>query len=114
MRKLKFRFFVPKKNGYEIVNYGYIDGEGNPWMSSDIQFPEGTIISQWTGTYDKDGKKIYEDDIVGSIGGTKSSDIPHCVGMIVLTWAPLQIMMAEVLKKISVLGNIHQNPELLK
>ena len=83
-------------------------------------------VGQYTGLKDKDGTKIYEGDVVqisghpfqrnkqswGGInidGNYEVSWNEHAVGFSIGTWK-----FIEVYKYCEVIGNIHENPELLE
>ncbi len=93
----------------------------------------GRILMQYTGLKDKNGKEIYEGDIFKStksdaVGQVKighyddvSSSQHDIVGVYfeVIGSAPFGFKKAVLTKKnaeivIEVIGNIHENPELLK
>ena len=131
MRKIKFRAWDEKS---KVMIYGvekfydtlgvFLDGDGKEldlyedtsiWnLSSFGNFIEYEIsLNQYTGLKDKNGKEIYEDDIVyGSQGlfdggrvyfyeGQYLIENSHCQG------CPLP-------KQMEVIGNIYENPELFK
>lgn len=81
-----------------------------------IAVQENTV-GQFTGLHDKDGKEIYEDDIVEFV----DINLPDCV----IVYDNGSFMYRELGEDISteelriqftveVIGNIHDNPELLK
>ena len=107
MREILFR---AKEEPYEGWVEGYLVGTkhiGN-WVECHPINPE--TIGQFTGLTDKNGKKIYEGDILAL--RTKR---PHIVkfedGGFVLTGTAIPIRHAD---KFEVIGNIHDNPELLE
>lgn len=122
MREIKFRAWnkIVKQILYNVYP---IDQEGT------CNFGSGTIINcevmQYTGLKDKNGKEIYEGDIV-SIKSQYETDEPidtkarveffdgafildfHAMR---LTWAVLEYKNSNWL--IEIIGNIYENPELL-
>lgn len=76
-------------------------------------------LELWTGYLDKNGKKIYEGDILEN--KMTMEDLPYKV---VFKWGAFYLveidgndedLMSEFLfMELEVIGNIHENPELLK
>lgn len=125
MRPIKFRAFLKKKN--EILDVDkidlfwekvfireevYDDIDYIEYLFSDVE------LMQFTGLYDKNGKEIYEGDILKGnfhtpiqvyfsngqfkanvIGKDKQGE---------LTWH------GDLLGRTEIIGNIHENPELLE
>ncbi len=76
-------------------------------------------VGQYTGLTDKNGKKIFEGDIVKGNEEIFTEDIiftvvfdEYCRYMIVSSYG--HYLLARNHKDVEVIGNIHDNPELLK
>ena len=103
MREIKFRART-KSNGEWVYGY-YVRADGVKWGR--IYFPSGIwvevdpeTVGEYTGRKDKDNAEIYEGDIAKI--GKCNYELTMFGG-----WLPLA-------KDLRVIGNIHQNKELLK
>ena len=130
MREILFRGKTPDGNwiygtGWtEFLNL-FPDRTGNLWLWSDHQWKEiiHETLGQYTGLKDKNGKMIFEGDVVCGINGSFNG----CP----CEWGPFPIEYDESEAKFRVplwgthenndrthwfeiIGNIHDNPELLK
>jgi len=131
MREIKFRAWDVKNNkfidGYAITCDGTIfsfkEGDCEDYIRGHADIPN-TILIQYTGLKDKNGKEIYEGDILKSI--TEYNDYTglnsHLYGGNVYEvknngWkfylnpdGMYQVRSCDC----KVIGNIYENPELLK
>ncbi|MGR6794227.1 YopX family protein [Levilactobacillus brevis] len=103
----------------ECFNFdGWTDNFGNKGRLKDI------VIEQYTGLQDSDGKEIYEGDIVhgydqepdrddGYIGSSVTDVVNFKYGAFWIgdSWYKVMVMTPPI---IEVIGNAHENPELLE
>lgn len=112
-REIKFRAWQEHKN--KMLSWQELE----EWSFSDFNFKGSqTVFQQFTGLVDKNGKQIYEGDILNH--DTKS--FAHGVNVVVEWFGSgfycgygSHIPLAEIVKMdAEVIGNIWENPELLK
>ncbi|AWC29111.1 MULTISPECIES: YopX family protein [Bacillus cereus group] len=134
MREIKFdaiykptgEHFTPVNINFESkTTHGNFDGQVNDWCHFSLDGKYGdAILRQYTGLKDKNGKEIYEGDIVsrhdGGIHFQEESLAEHVVKWGNFGWLPFEIgegyqkcVYGEIYEFI-VIGNIYENPELLK
>lgn len=134
MREIKFRQFDLAKKRYQF-NIG-VTGPGS-WSGPSYCTWESYPLEQFTGLHDKNGREIYEGDIVQSespVGRAgviqfakghfgvnwdfvKNPDPEWEGGIIYGSWGTqtnLRRIDDGFLDEFVVIGNIHENPELLK
>ena len=131
MRTIKFRaknldgewvygFYVEEErqtfNGFEKKHF--IVNDGYDYVNPDT-------VGQFTGLYDKDGKEIYEGDIVKApyldpiFGDVVNNMFVNIVvgynkGSFVLEYdGNLRVYISDLYDNIEIIGNIYDNPELL-
>lgn len=79
-------------------------------------------LMQFTGLLDKEGKEIYEGDIVryNMIDGEDICEVFWDVGTVKMKfreseeWQGYSVNVEDVSKRVEVIGNIYESPELLK
>lgn len=124
MSKYKFRVWDSEVKCWMSPDLWLIDFEGNLICTDDSDgegfiYGDELVIQQFTGLKDKNGKDIYEGDIVKGIGDTRIS-----TGIFEIGFGPFGIKFKRYLKsghvvncsvlEFEVIGNIFENPELLK
>ena len=111
MRDIRFRAW--DKLDKKFVKYITMTVEGLLGVSR----PESYELMQYTGLKDKNGKEIYESDIVKVFNGVckviYSNDICCYEGKSILGSRALY-GYAQEKEGIEVIGNIYENPELLR
>jgi len=115
MREIKFRLFSLREKKFVSTKYLQISKEGK------LIVPNGCRASEFTGLKDKNGKEIYEGDIVKV---KKSHKEIRDVVFEDFAWVTRKIYKGKdghtslyCLSKhetYEVIGNIYENPELLK
>lgn len=114
MRTIKFRAYD------SITEYMFI--QGTPDLETIQSFffhvPPNAILMEWTGLLDKNGKEIYEGDIIKRVYSkdefvldTVSSEMEWNCGCCdgIYGWEFTNNSSEEI----EVIGNIYENPELL-
>ena len=122
MREIKFRMWNKKENKmYEVGQINFDDKRifmknYNMYIYSSYPF-EDVELMQFTGLHDKNGKEIYEGDIVDN--GYNKGIVKYgeyncscCEGVYGWYVDGGDIRSAEDF--LEVIGNIYENPELLK
>ena len=119
MRELKFRAwadnhwtdFIPTCRTHDEYNTNIIDNDSKSC---------GRIVEQYTGLKDRNGKEIYEGDIIQERYGKtvvefSTEDIGSC-GCCVPSFfgSGFLVTRNDNPENCEVIGNIHENPELLE
>jgi uncharacterized phage protein (TIGR01671 family) len=126
MRDIKFRAWLPNLNkmSYDVTLYanGWIESvtdDGGQWKHP----PNGADVMQYTGLKDENGLDIYEGDIVKGKRFAGKGEFKRFIGKVVYRRVSFQIdgvgqyegfTGEELHGNFEVLGNIYENPELIK
>ena len=125
MNNLKFRQFVPTRLHHEgeFLYWGY------GVLSDQEEFVAPTApyapSEQWTGLSDQDGIKIYAGDIVWTDHNIGAGGVVIHEGIVKYSYGSFVVLAANIIQtdiadlsrnkwKLKIVGNIHENPELLK
>ncbi|WP_251846976.1 YopX family protein [Enterococcus faecalis] len=126
---LKFRAW--DKNTNDMVHVKTIDLEKDgsigcivDYNGIDLDMSE-CVIMQSTGVKDKNGVEIFDGDIVSvrnhpfqktesSVGIEIDGDYKVSWNEYDLTWCAGNLLLARIKPYVAVIGNIHENPELLE
>ena len=135
MRTIKFRAIgidpsTEKRTGewaygyYEYDSYGschFISvTETNPELKQYNVLVDPSTVGQFTGLLDKDGKEIYEGDVLEQrdMNRYEKGIVDYRLSSFKIKWFDKICNHSEILHNNSslsqVIGNIHDNPELLK
>ena len=117
MRIIKFRAWDKKNKRWLDINEIVSDWSGTPWLDAmcvsghtefELRDSSGDLEwVQYTGLTDKNGKEIYEGDVVRQIDGGVQVTEP-----IIVTWHD-HGWLPSITHLTVIIGNIYENPELV-
>jgi len=127
-REIKFRAWVDSRHGFgKMINWEGLQEPFDPWESeqSYLDFllkyknvKDGDILMQYTGLKDKNGKEIYEGDVVKTDNITASGEIvwDRFAWFIKLPREKdfYHQFIDATGQSHEVIGNIYENPELCR
>jgi uncharacterized phage protein (TIGR01671 family) len=122
MRPIKFRawdtsdriWLDASNNRLTLDGSSLLDANGWPWA-----IPGRVIIEQFTGLHDKNGREIYEGDVL-QLDETYPKRLKAVVvfvdGAFKFEWQDNKVTRYSPtgLEDFYVIGNVHENPELMK
>ena len=119
MREILFRGKRKENGEWVYGNYAVTDNNEKQqhfiFQNKAFEFEvDPETVGQYTGLTDKNGKKIFEGDIVEYINSSPCK-IDYIDGQFVMMWKNFYRNFERVYDdQIEVIGNIYDNPELLE
>ena len=134
MREIKFRAWAPERKELFMCTGCWFEEQGDYHEQDLAKVAECFVLMQYTGLKDKNGVEIYEGDIIAThyTGGTRKGEVfkslpvkwgTYNIGSngyeydcyVVGPHVEEECLYSNMIEgDIIVIGNIHENPELLK
>lgn len=113
MREIKFRAWdKERKDMYYINDFYWFEEEGVHDSNGEGHYAN-YILMQYTGLKDKNGKEIYEGDIVEINHGENHKWCEEVIFHTGCFMAGDENLLINVVDYVTVLGNIYEHPQLL-
>lgn len=141
MREIKFRGWCETDEGTEMIYFGQSEFDNGLWFDAPKHISEHYSIMQFTGLIDKNGKEIFDGDLVRwgcGFTGSYDTEIWHRYAIVELfpslqfrifkyfntkenkfekgdnhAFGYANFIYKDTSKYLEIIGNIHENPELL-
>lgn len=109
-REIKFRIFAATDDGLEMIYLSELDCDNGLWFESHKHIDEySETIMQYTGLKDKNGKDIYEGDLVNC--NRYENEENYILEIKDIRYLPSELSGSNLNWK-EVIGNVYQNTEL--
>jgi hypothetical protein len=113
MREIKFRAWDKACGGMVVAPWKlYLNGGvsiDGTWATADV------VLMQYTGLTDRNGKEIYEGDIVKNESGLPISEVRYSVDLArFMLFRGFNGWSLSGVESVQVIGNIYENPDLLE
>ena len=109
-RVIKFRAWDKESKVMIDANAWYFSEEFEPFIDSVERAQKDFEIMQYTGLHDRNGKEIYESDICRDATEIEAP-ITWGEGSF---WYGIRLLTVAIEDDLEVIGNIYENPELIK
>ena len=118
MREIKFRAWDVKRTEIIYFDLDLCNEESRAWWNEQIK---GNPVMQYTGLNDRNGKEIYDGDIVvariyrdeNEVGYVQACRVDWDKENAMFTLYGWYGQSLKHFNKIKVIGNVYENPELL-
>lgn len=126
MREIKFRIYDTKRKEWVHDTKHAVNLLGETIILGDIlRRPDDTrvrleelndlVVMQFTGLKDRNGIEVYEGDVIRNDGGDWNEEVFYEEGgFCFCREAPEPMVWLQINGVYEVIGNVHENPELIK
>ena len=120
MREIRFRIWSPIKDQMVYSDLKRDEMNLTTAVAYHNTHPEKGHLMQFTGLRDKNGKEVYEGDVISDHIGIGDVEYPENVAAFRVNYRNgqakwlLDYNLPGEFESIEVIGNVHEHPELLK